>query len=118
MMEFNFSSSQAQAFAHGGAMQFQPQLRMQAVVVQPPGLAQKGHLHGRHGQRGLGPADVGGFGVGSRFTTQGFASVGYRWTESISTALGYRAIYTDYRKDGFSYRATQHGVFSSIAYHF
>ena len=63
-------------------------------------------------------ADVGGFGVGSRFTTQGFASVGYRWTESISTALGYRAIYTDYRNDGFNYRATQHGVFSSIAYHF
>jgi len=63
-------------------------------------------------------ADVGGFGVGSRFTTQGFASVGYRWTESISTALGYRAIYADYRRGGFSYRATQHGVFSSIAYHF
>jgi hypothetical protein len=63
-------------------------------------------------------ADVGGFGVGSRFTTQGFAAVGYRWTESISTALGYRAIYTDYRKEGFTYRATQHGVFSSIAYHF
>jgi hypothetical protein len=63
-------------------------------------------------------ADVGGFGVGSRFTTQGFASVGYRWTDAVSTALGYRAIYTDYRKGGFSYRATQHGLFSSIAYHF
>jgi hypothetical protein len=63
-------------------------------------------------------ADVGGFGVGSKFTTQGFVSVGYRWTESISTALGYRAIYTDYRNNGFTYRATQHGVFSSIAYHF
>ncbi len=63
-------------------------------------------------------ADVGGFGAGSRFTTQGFASIGYRWTESISTALGYRAIYTDYRNNGFTYRTTQHGVFSSIAYHF
>jgi len=63
-------------------------------------------------------ADVGGFGVGSRLTTQGFTSIGYRWTESISTALGYRAIYTDYRNGGFTYRATQHGVFSSIAYHF
>lgn len=63
-------------------------------------------------------ADVGGFGVGSRFTTQGFASIGYRWTDSISTALGYRAIYTDYRNNGFTYRTTQHGVFSSIAYHF
>jgi len=63
-------------------------------------------------------ADVGGFGVGSRFTTQGFASIGYRWTDSISTALGYRAIYTDYRNNGFTYRTTQHGVFTSIAYHF
>lgn len=63
-------------------------------------------------------ADVGGFGVASRFTTQGFTSIGYRWTDSISTALGYRAIYTDYRNNGFTYRTTQHGVFSSIAYHF
>jgi hypothetical protein len=63
-------------------------------------------------------ADVGGFGVGSRFSTQGFASLGYRWSDSISTALGYRAIYTDYRSNAFSYRATQHGLFSSIAYHF
>ncbi|WP_280141790.1 hypothetical protein [Bosea sp. OK403] len=42
----------------------------------------------------------------------------YRWAESISTALGYRASYTDYRNDGFTYRATQHGAFSSIACHF
>ena len=62
--------------------------------------------------------DVGGFGVGSRFTAQGLVTIGYRWTNSISTALGYRAIYTDYRNDGFTYRTTQHGVFSSIAYHF
>lgn len=62
--------------------------------------------------------DVGGFGVGSRFTTQGLATIGYRWTDSVSTALGYRAIYTDYRNNGFTYRTTQHGVFSSIAYHF
>ncbi len=62
--------------------------------------------------------DVGGFGVGSRFTTQGFAAIGYRWTDSISTALGYRAIYTDYRNDGFTYRTTQHGAFASVAYHF
>lgn len=63
-------------------------------------------------------ADVGGFGVGSRITTQALASVGYRWNGSISTAIGYRAIYTDYRNDGFAYRAVQHGLISSIAYHF
>lgn len=63
-------------------------------------------------------ADVGGFGVGSKITAQGFVSVGYMWTPSISTALGYRVIYTDYENDGFVYDTTQHGVFTSIAYHF
>lgn len=62
--------------------------------------------------------DVGGFGVGSKFTTQGFAAVGYNWSKSISTSLGYRVIYTDYEKGGFTYKVTQHGVFSGIAYHF
>jgi hypothetical protein len=63
-------------------------------------------------------ADIGGFGVGSQFTAQGFASIGYKWTPSISTAVGYRAIYTDYRDGGFLYSTTQHGLFSSLAYHF
>lgn len=63
-------------------------------------------------------ADVGGFGVGSKFTSQGFASVGYNWTKTISTALGYRVLYTDYDKDGFKYNTTQHGIFSSVAFHF
>jgi hypothetical protein len=63
-------------------------------------------------------ADVGGFGVGSEFTAQGFASIGYQWTPSISTSVGYRAIYTDYRDRGFLYSTTQHGLYSSLAYHF
>lgn len=63
-------------------------------------------------------ADVGGFGVSSKFTTQGFASLGYNWTPAISTAIGYRAIYTDYEDGGFLYDVTQHGVFTSLAYHF
>jgi hypothetical protein len=37
-------------------------------------------------------ADIGGFGVGSEFTAQGLAPIGYKRTESLSTALGYRAI--------------------------
>ena len=63
-------------------------------------------------------ADIGGFGVSSNLTAQGFASVGYMWTPSISTAVGYRAIYTDFKDGGFVYNATQHGLFSSIAFHF
>ena len=63
-------------------------------------------------------ADVGGFGVSSDLTAQGFFSVGYRWTPTISTALGYRAIYTDYDRDGFKYDTTMHGVFSSLGISF
>lgn len=62
--------------------------------------------------------DVGGFGVGSKFTSQAFATVGYNWSETISTALGYRAIYTDFRKGGFVMDATQHGIFASLGIHF
>lgn len=63
-------------------------------------------------------ADVGGFGVGSRLTAQGFAAVGYNWTASISTAIGYRALYVDYRDSRFSYKMTQHGPFMSLVHHF
>ena len=63
-------------------------------------------------------ADVGGFDVGSNLTAQGFAAVGYNWTKTISTAIGYRAIYTDYEKDGFVYDMTQQGVFTSLGVHF
>lgn len=62
--------------------------------------------------------DIGGFDVGSNLTAQGFAAVGYNWTKTISTALGYRVIYTDYEKDGFVFDTTQQGVFTSLGVHF
>jgi len=63
-------------------------------------------------------ADVGGFGVGSDITAQGFLAVGYRWSETISTAVGYRVLYTDYDKDGFVYNVTQHGPYFGLGIHF
>ncbi|MFC7395578.1 hypothetical protein ACFQU1_00030 [Chelatococcus sp. GCM10030263] len=68
-------------------------------------------------------ADIGGFGVGSQLTSQGFLAVGYKWTESISTAVGYRVLYTDYEDSGnrtgtFRYDTTMHGPFVSVAVHF
>lgn len=68
-------------------------------------------------------ADIGGFGVGSKLTSQGFVSVGYNWTAAWSTALGYRALYTDYQSvtgpsSDFRYNTTIHGPFLSVAYHF
>lgn len=62
--------------------------------------------------------DVGGFDVGSKFTSQGFATIGYNWTKTISTAIGYRVIYTDYDKDGFVFDTTEQGIFTSLGVHF
>lgn len=68
-------------------------------------------------------ADIGGFGVGSQLTSQGFLAVGYKWTEAISTAVGYRALYTNYKSSSdetgsFRYDTTMHGPFMSLAFHF
>ena len=63
-------------------------------------------------------AEIGGFGVGSDLTSQGLLTVGYKWTETISTSIGYRALYTDYKKDGFTYNTTMHGVFMGLGVHF
>lgn len=62
--------------------------------------------------------DVGGFNVGSRLSAQGFVAVGYKWTQNISTSIGYRALYMDYRNNGFVYDATMHGVFVGLGIHF
>ncbi|WP_246413254.1 hypothetical protein [Rhizobium indicum] len=63
-------------------------------------------------------ADVGGFGIASDLTLQGMATVGYNWTDTISSSFGYRALYTDYSDDGFRYDATQHGLFTRLSFHF
>jgi hypothetical protein len=42
--------------------------------------------------------DVGGFGVGSQFTWQAFATIDYRITETISASAGFRWIHIDYDK--------------------
>ncbi|MCX5494539.1 hypothetical protein OSH11_07490 [Kaistia dalseonensis] len=62
--------------------------------------------------------DIGGFGVGSDLTWQAFGAVGYNWSKTISTSLGYRAIYEDYSDGGFVYKTTQQGVMAGIGIHF
>jgi opacity protein-like surface antigen len=62
--------------------------------------------------------DIGGFGVSSHFTTQDTVAVGYNWNDKISSTLGYRVLYTDYSKNGFTYDTTQHGIISSLIIHF
>ncbi|MFC7397737.1 autotransporter outer membrane beta-barrel domain-containing protein [Chelatococcus sp. GCM10030263] len=85
------------------------------------GLALQYRMADRWFLNGL--VDIGGFGVGSQITSQGFVSVGYKWTESLSTAVGYRVLYTDYEASGnhagtFRYDTTMHGPFVSMALHF
>ena len=62
--------------------------------------------------------DIGGFGVGSDFTTQGIATVGYMWTPTISTSIGWRALYTDYSEGGFVYDTTEQGLYTTIGVRF
>lgn len=64
--------------------------------------------------------DVGGFSVGSDFTWNGLAVVGYRFTDRITGLLGYRVLYVDY-KSGTSkarFEETLHGPVLGMAFVF
>lgn len=67
--------------------------------------------------------DIGGFGVGSKLSSNGYLGIGYMWTSSISTAIGYRYLYEDYQGTGlgtgsFRYNAVMHGPIASLGWHF
>lgn len=58
--------------------------------------------------------DVGGFGVGSQISSNGYLGVGYEWTDALSTTAGYRYLYQDYDGPGakvgrFRYDTLMHG---------
>lgn len=64
-------------------------------------------------------ADIGGFGVGSKLSSQGYLGVGYQWNEHIITAVGYKYLYEDYDDPGvFSLNSVMHGPTISLAYQF
>ena len=70
-----------------------------------------------------GQVDIGGFGVGSKLTSQGFAAAGYNWTQSVSTSLGFKALYTDYQRNNsnsgsFRYKTTLYGPYVALNYNF
>ncbi|MDF1714880.1 MAG: hypothetical protein P1U90_21785 [Akkermansiaceae bacterium] len=62
--------------------------------------------------------DIGGFGVSSDLTWQAMGGFGYRFTESCSGLLGYRAIGTDYTDGGFAYDVTTHGPVIGLGFRF
>jgi hypothetical protein len=56
-----------------------------------------------------GGATLGGFGVGSDLFYDLDGAIGYQWTPTIGSALGYRLFDVDYEDDGFVYDARQQG---------
>jgi hypothetical protein len=56
-----------------------------------------------------GGVSVGGFGIGSDRYHEISAVLGYRWSEAISTGVGYRYFDVKYDDSGFLYDVTQQG---------
>lgn len=75
-----------------------------------PGLGLKGRTPlGASRFYAEGGAFLGGFGVGSDLFYEINANVGYQWTKSIGTTVGYRMFDVDYENDGFVYDVRQQG---------
>jgi len=71
-------------------------------------------LAGRYNFRGpfylTAKADIGGFGVGSQLTWQGYGALGCQFTRRVYSEIGYRYLYVDYRHAGFIYDTATRGA--------
>jgi hypothetical protein len=63
-------------------------------------------------------AFIGGFGVGSDLTYDLNANLGYQWTETFSTTIGYRYLSVDYEESGFKYDVDQQGPIVGFSWRF
>ena len=61
--------------------------------------------------------DIGGFSVSSDLTSQGFAGIGYHFSDLFSMVLGYRYLYYDFG-DKFVKDMTLHGVLLGFGFTF
>lgn len=61
---------------------------------------------------------IGGFGVGSDFMWDVNVNLGYQWTESFSTLIGYRYLDVDYEEDQFLYDVSQDGIILGLSWRF
>lgn len=66
----------------------------------------------------VGYADVGGFGVGSKFSWQAIAGINYDFTKTVSGKFGYRYISVDYDKSGFLYDMDTYGLYAGVGFRF
>lgn len=60
----------------------------------------------------------GGFNVGSDFMWDANVNLGYQWTPSISTTIGYRYLDVDYEDDDFLYDVSQDGIVLGLSFRF
>jgi len=61
---------------------------------------------------------IGGFGAGSDFMWDGNLNLGYQWTETFSTTIGYRYLAVDYENDDFLYDVSQDGPILGLSWRF
>jgi hypothetical protein len=62
--------------------------------------------------------DIGGFGVGSEFTWQAFATLDWRITDSISASAGFRWIHIDYESGGKDIKLDMAGPIIGASFRF
>ena len=61
---------------------------------------------------------IGGFNVGSEFMWDANVNLGYQWTESIATTVGYRYLDVDYSHGDFLYDVAQQGLLLGLSWRF
>ena len=61
---------------------------------------------------------LGGFGAGSDFMWDANLNLGYQWTETFSTVLGYRYMDVDYEDGSFLYDIAQDGLILGLSWRF
>lgn len=61
---------------------------------------------------------IGGFGAGSDLMWDLNGNVGYEWTASFSTLVGYRYLDVDYDDNGFTYDVAQDGIILGLSWFF
>ncbi|WP_338446994.1 hypothetical protein V5F89_04160 [Pelagerythrobacter marensis] len=66
----------------------------------------------------LAQGDMGGFGAGSDFTSQGLVTVNYAFNDKIALSAGYKALFVDYEDDGRVFDTTLSGPVVGLTYRF
>lgn len=59
---------------------------------------------------------LGGFGVESEYFVDANLNIGYKWSETFSTTLGYRHLEIDYEESGFLYDVSQTGPIVGLSW--